>query len=77
MPNLTRSGTEKELRSRLRGSLLAWSEFALAPQGLVPARHHRLMVAELEAVARGRVDRLMLLLPPGHAKSTYTKSLSG
>ena len=42
------------------------------PQGLTPARHHRLVIEELEGLARGRCDRLMLLLPPGSAKSTYT-----
>jgi predicted phage terminase large subunit-like protein len=39
------------------------------------AAHHALMIAELEAVERGDVDRLMLLLPPGAAKSTYASVL--
>jgi len=50
---------------------LEWSTLALAPQGLAPARHHRLVIEELEGLAAGRYDRLMLLLPPGSAKSTY------
>jgi predicted phage terminase large subunit-like protein len=62
---------EWRLRRRLRSSLAGWAAFALAPQGQVPARHHRLLLKELAAVSAGRVDRLMLLLPPGHAKSTY------
>ena len=33
------------------------------------------MIAELESVAFGRIDRLMLLLPPGSAKSTYASVL--
>lgn len=41
----------------------------------MPARHHRLMIAELEGVAAGRCDRLMLLMPPGSAKSTYASLL--
>ena len=57
-----------------------WAVLALAAQGQAPARHHRLMIRELERVALGRgeagaCDRLMLLLPPGSAKSTYASLL--
>lgn len=48
-----------------------WALLALAPQGHAPAAHHRLLIRELEGLAAGRWDRLMLLLPPGSAKSTY------
>ncbi len=44
---------------------------ALSAQGYAPAAHHRLLIRELEGLAAGRWDRLMLLLPPGSAKSTY------
>lgn len=47
----------------------------MAPTGFLPAAHHRLMIAELEAIARGDNDRLMMFLPPGSAKSTYTSHL--
>lgn len=43
--------------------------------GYEPAAHHRLIIAELERVARGENDRLMLFLPPGSAKSTYASVL--
>ena len=66
---------ERRLRKRVRASLGDWSRLALAPQGLRPAAHHRLIIRELEGLARGRWDRLMLLLPPGSAKSTYTSLL--
>ena len=56
-------------------SLAAWARLALSPFGQVPAKHHLLIVERLEAVADGRIDRLMLLLPPGHAKSTYASVL--
>lgn len=59
----------------MRTCLTDWATLALAPQQQVPARHHRVMIAELEAVAAGTCDRLMLLLPPGHAKSTYASLL--
>jgi predicted phage terminase large subunit-like protein len=42
---------------------------------LVPASHHRLLIRELAAVAAGENDRLMVFMPPGSAKSTYTSDL--
>ena len=66
---------ERTLRRGVRASLHEWALLALAPQGQVPAAHHRLIIGELEAVAAGRCDRLMLLLPPGSAKSTYASLL--
>lgn len=62
-------------RRQCRASMTAWSTEALAPAGFLPAAHHRLMIAELEAIARGDNDRLMMFLPPGSAKSTYTSHL--
>ena len=56
-------------------SLLEWARHALAPWGQSPARHHELILERLNDVAEGRIDRLMLLLPPGHAKSTYASVL--
>lgn len=37
-----------------------------------PALHHQLLIAGLEDVAAGMCPRLMVLMPPGSAKSTYT-----
>jgi len=73
MTNWTAStiAAERALREKIRGSLHDWAELALAPQGQMPAAHHRLLIRELEGLAAGRWDRLMLLLPPGSAKSTY------
>ncbi len=56
-------------------SLLNWCQAALAPVEQVPARHHRVMIDHLAAIERGDIDRLMLLLPPGYAKSTYASVL--
>ena len=36
-----------------------------------PAPHHLLMIAQLEDIAAGCSDRLMIQMPPGSAKSTY------
>ena len=63
---------EKLLRDKIRKELHEWTSFALRPQGLVPAPHHLRIIEELEGLAAGRWDRLMVLLPPGSAKSTYT-----
>ncbi len=75
MPSLTNTRAERALRVRIRGSLTEWAVHALAPQGQVPAAHHRVMIDALTAVADGECDRLMLLLPPGSAKSTYASLL--
>ncbi len=66
---------ERRLRRALRASLAAWVRAALVGTGHEPAEHHRLLIAELEGVAEGTTDRLMLLLPPGSAKSTYASLL--
>ncbi len=47
----------------------------LAPLGQRPAAHHRLVIRELQAVADGETDRLLLLLPPGAGKSSYASVL--
>ncbi len=62
---------EAALRRAMRTSLARFATIALAPEQHLPAAHHRLIIAELEALTRGENDRLMLFLPPGSAKSTY------
>ena len=67
---------EKRRRRAIRsGDVLSWCEHALAPVGQSPAEHHRLLIRELQAVADGKVDRLMVIMPPGSAKSTYSTVL--
>lgn len=43
-----------------------------AQLGFAPAAHHAMLIDNLEAVERGECDRLMVCMPPGSAKSTYT-----
>lgn len=43
--------------------------------GFVPAAHHLLLINALQDVEAGDIDRLMVLMPPGSAKSTYTSVL--
>jgi len=66
---------ERALRRRIRRSLATWARTALAGVGQTPAAHHLRLIAELEAVSRGEVDRLIVLMPPGSAKSTYASIL--
>lgn len=40
-----------------------------------PAAHHLLLIEHLEALERGDILRLMIWMPPGSAKSTYTSVL--
>jgi predicted phage terminase large subunit-like protein len=48
---------------------------ALAPLGQAPARHHRVLNAELQRWAERRGSRLIVMMPPGAAKSTYCSVL--
>ena len=57
----------KKRRKAIRASLTEFSRYC----GYEPAPHHRLLIARLEAVARGALARLAVFMPPGSAKSTY------
>lgn len=65
----------KELKRRLeaRDSLLSWVDYL--DLGYDFALHHRRVISELEAIERGDTRNLMLMLPPGSAKSTYASVL--
>lgn len=58
---------------QIRKSLTSWAIWC----GFHPAPHHALLIAELEALARGDdgVDTLLVFMPPGSAKSTYVNML--
>jgi predicted phage terminase large subunit-like protein len=58
-------------RKQVRASLKVWCE----ANGYQPAKHHRLLIEKLEAVARGEIERLAVFMPPGSAKSTYASIL--
>jgi len=72
---VARADSESQLRSEIRSSLLSWTACALHDAGQAPAAHQRLLIHELEAVSDGSVDRLLILMPPGSAKSTYASVL--
>lgn len=54
-----------------RNSLTAFCQL----QGFEPATHHKLIINELERIEAGDIDRLMIFMPPGSAKSTYASVL--
>ncbi len=47
----------------------------MAPLGFRPAAHHRVLIAELQRLAETPGGRLIVMMPPGSAKSTYTSVL--
>lgn len=49
--------------------------FAQLMLGIKPAKHHRIINEQLHRIASYELDRLMLFMPPGHAKSTYASHL--
>ena len=53
------------------GGFLEFARRAMAAKGQMPARHHEMLIGSLQDVADGAVDRLMVQMPPGSAKSTY------
>ena len=59
----------------VRASLVSWAIEVLSEYDQVPARHHRFIMRELEALSRGENDRLLLLCPPGSAKSRYASQI--
>jgi predicted phage terminase large subunit-like protein len=63
---------ESILRERIRTNLVDWATDVLTPSGLLPATHHRFLLSHLDLVAKGEIRRLLVLMPPGSAKSTYT-----
>lgn len=62
-----------ELLSRraARSSFHGFCERKLRGSGMTMDKHHRVIVEALDQVERGEIDRVMLMLPPGSAKSTY------
>lgn len=61
---------EVDRRRAAQTNLARFIEYRQA--GYKPAQHHELLIDRLEAVERGEIERLMVFMPPGSAKSTYT-----
>ncbi len=61
----------KELLER-RAARSEFGSFCERIGEIVPAKHQKFLIRKLEDVEQGRIKRLLILMPPGHAKSTYT-----
>lgn len=59
---------------RRRAARASLTEFARLA-GYEPAPHHKLLIRDLEALARGDIETLVVEMPPGSAKSTYVNFL--
>ena len=66
---------ESSQHQAIRSSLRAWASWVMAKSEQRPALHHCLLLNQLTSVCRGEIDRLMVLMPPGSAKSTYASLL--
>lgn len=62
-------------RFSVRTDLLKWATHALSSSDQTPAAHHRLLLRELQALSQGSIDRLLVHMPPGSAKSTYASTI--
>jgi predicted phage terminase large subunit-like protein len=62
-------------RAQGPSDLVGWAHHVMAAEGKTPARHHIKLLENLADVAAGRCDRLMVLMPPGSAKSTYASRI--
>jgi hypothetical protein len=69
--NFLRLHDESVSRERIRTSLIDWATDVMMSSGLAPAAHHRFLLNNLDQIADGKIKRLLVLMPPGSAKSTY------
>jgi predicted phage terminase large subunit-like protein len=74
-PDLLGVAHETPLRGLIRDSLTEWTKCALGPVDQEPAAHHHALIRELEEISTGANTRLIVLMPPGSAKSTYASIL--
>lgn len=63
--------SETPLRGTIRDSLAEWTKCALCVLDQEPVAHHQILIRELEEISTGANTRLIVLMPPGSAKSTY------
>jgi len=71
LTNYLKLHDESVLRGRIREDLIDWATDVMTSSGLTPSAHHRFLLSNLDLVTAGSVKRLLVLMPPGSAKSTY------
>ncbi len=69
-PESTQNDVPERLRTAAHESL---EVYAMVVHRLKAAKHHEPWVEDLEAVEKGELDRLLLLAPPGAAKTTWIR----
>ena len=69
--NFLRLHDESVSRDHIRSNLIDWATEVMTPAGLTPAAHHRFLLGNLDELTQGTIKRLLVLMPPGSAKSTY------
>lgn len=57
-------------RKKARGSFSHYCAYRL-PSDMRMAPHHALLTEQLNRIETGEIDRLLVMMPPGSAKSTY------
>ena len=67
----TEAAIELLTRRRVRSSLAEWARY----KGFEPAKHHLLIINEIESFLASEDEVLLLFAPPGSAKSTYVSVL--
>lgn len=66
-PSQQEAARELLRRRRARKNLVDFARYT--NRDYIPANHHHLICEKLEAVADGRIKRLMIFMPPRHGKS--------
>ena len=72
LANFLKLHDESVLRDQIRENLVDWATNVMAASGLKPSAHHRVLLNSLDLITKGTVKRLIVLMPPGSAKSTYS-----
>ena len=65
---------ERERRAAARHSLLAFTSYTFPGYQVAP--HHESIAAALEAVERGEIRRLAIMMPPRHGKRSWSACAS-
>ena len=59
-------------RRKIRNSFL---DFVEKFSGFRPAKHQKILIHHLQSMIENNIQRLMIFMPPGHAKSLYSSVL--
>ncbi len=74
-PPLQSLAGESSANRSINPSLIDWATGIVGEGSKRPASHHCLLLQQLDAISLGTIDRLMVLMPPGSAKTAYASLL--